>query len=402
MQGNFAGAEFKTHQKSPKKQATRTASIHVTMWAMSETRPKQFGPYVVTALLGKGGMARVYRCTDARNGAVVAVKVFITDADDDARRRFEREIRVMSQLHHPYIAPLLDYNLTPPMTYLVMPYYAGGTVADTLHKATYSPLMASRLLTTLAHALDYAHSQGYIHCDLRPSNFMLDGQGQVVLADFGLAKVIGGEVPSTLTGSLPYLAPELISGGLPDARSDVYALGASLCEILTGHTPFDADDTISYLQLHRRALPPAPSQLNPALPPDLDGPILAALQKSPRDRPQSAGEFAQMFRMAVKNLTDVQQATGAAYVERPVIVYKPLSTTTGVLSTLNDRPTLSRKMEGRPARKTDEAPKVAPKPAPPPPMLRRIRLTVFALTAAVMILVMLGVALLVLILRAGR
>lgn len=374
------------------------------MRGMSETRPKQFGPYTVTALLGKGGMARVYRCTDTRTGAIVALKVFTAHADEDARRRFEREVRVMAQLHHPYIAPLLGYDLTPQATYLVMPYYAGGTVADALHGTTYSPLMASRLLTTLAHALDYAHSQGYIHCDLKPSNFMIDGQGQVVLADFGLAKAIGGEAPSTLTGSLPYLAPELIGGGLPDARSDVYALGVSLCEVLTGHTPFDADDTISYLQLHRRALPPAPSQLNPELPPILDGPILAALQKSPQDRPQSAGELAQAFRAAVKALSGDQQSAGAAPVERPHIVYKPLNSTTGVLSTLNDRPTISHKVPSGPARKTDEAPSVAPTPAvvpPAPPALRRVRLTVFAITAAVMMLVMLGVALLVLILRAG-
>jgi serine/threonine-protein kinase len=297
-----------------------------------------FGAYRVLGLIGTGGMARVYRCQHQQTERIVAVKVLQLSADLDGMALFEREIRAMQQLKHPYIVPLYDYHLSPQLAYLVMPYFE-NTVADRLSVRLYSPREAAQALTQLAHALDYAHSLGYLHCDLKPSNLMLDGRGQLYLADFGLAKSIGRYAEQRLAfGTPPYMAPELVDGAPADVRTDIYALGVLLCELLSGHRPFVAERTIDYFYLHRRAIPPMPSQLN-NVPPALDEVVARALHKAPAERPQSAGELARLFQAAMERLSEAEQRWNPPRCERPTIVLKPVKSGSGILSELNEQPT---------------------------------------------------------------
>jgi serine/threonine protein kinase len=316
---------------------------------VDETRPKMFGEYRVLSLIGTGGMARVYRCQHWQTERIVAVKVLQLSADMNGMTLFEREIRAMQQLQYPYIAPLYDYHLSPQLAYFVMPYFE-NTVADRLNARLYSPREAAQALTQLAHALDYAHSLGYVHCDLKPSNLMLDGRGQVYLADFGLTKSIGRYTEAQLAfGTPPYMAPELA-----DVRTDVYALGVLLCEMLSGHRPFVAERTIDYFYLHRRAIPPAPSQLN-NVPPALDEAVLCALRKAPAERPHSAGEFARLFQAAVERLSEADQRWNPPHSERPSIVLKPVKSGSGILSELNEQPTQLRRPEALAAQTVERA-----------------------------------------------
>src|SRR5262249_21223558 len=163
---------------------------------------------------------------------------------------------------------------------------------------------------------------------------LLNDQGQAYLSDFGLAKSI--DVASNMTGTgqlfgtFAYMAPELADGAAADVRTDVYALGVVLCELLTGHRPFQADQPVSYAYLHRRVMPPAPSQLNPGSPQSLDSVILSALEKSPVRRPQSAGELAQSFSKAVAALPPDPQSMRAVSVLRPTL---PVNLVAGVGAT---------------------------------------------------------------------
>lgn len=306
---------------------------------MLTEKPLTFGAYQILNLVGKGGMAKVYRCVDTRDGKIVAVKMLKQPKNADAAllRSFEREIQAMSQVSHPYIVPLLDYSLTSALSYLVVPYFEGGSVADRLAMETYSPREAAQLLTHLAFALDYAHSRGYIHRDLKPSNLLLDAQGQTYLSDFGLASAIGSA--GQAFGTAAYMAPELAAGASADVRTDVYALGVTLYELLTGHRPFEADGFMTYEHLHRRAVPPTMSQLNSAVPPELDALAMKALDKSPAGRYQSAGEMARQFNGAVEALPESRKNRRASLGQRPHIVLAPVRTATGRLSLASDAPT---------------------------------------------------------------
>lgn len=332
--------------------------------AVDDSRPKQLGAYRVLSLIGKGGMARVYRCQHVETGEIVAVKVLYLAEHTDLKTLafFEREIRAMQQLRHPYIVPLRDYYLSAQLAYIVMPFFE-STVADRLVTRLYSPREAAQMLTHLAYALDHAHSLGYIHCDLKPSNLMLDAKGQLYLADFGLAKSIGRRSADQFAfGTPPYMAPELADGAAADVRTDVYALGVLLCELLSGHRPFKAERITDYFYLHRRALPPAPSQLN-TVPAALDSVILSALSKAPAERPQSAGELAQCFYAAVAQLPDADQHWNAPHTERPPIVLKPVKGGSGILRELNDQPTLTRRPEQLALSTTEQ--RASPSPALP-------------------------------------
>jgi len=276
----------------------------------------------------------VYRCTDTRTGQIVAVKTLnpLELSDNAALRAFEREIQAMQQVKHPYIVRLLDYSLSTELSYLVMPYFSGGSVADQLAEHNYSPKEAAQVISHLGFALDYAHSQGYIHRDLKPSNLLLDAKGQIYLSDFGLARAIGANTVGQLSGTPPYIAPEYIEGAGADNRTEVYALGVILCELLTGHRPFEAETPTGYITLHRKAIPPAASELNPYVPAALDSVILEALSKTPTARPQSAGELAQRFSRVVASLPNDVQEKRAPVVKRPALTARPVSGGTGVLN----------------------------------------------------------------------
>lgn len=269
---------------------------------MNDVMPEYFGRYQVVKLLGKGGMAMVYQARDPRLDRDVAVKVILPDQQKDVSflRRFEREARVLAQLTHPNIVPITDYGEQDGLPYLVMPYLPGGSLKESLAGLT-NPTPAAeaaRILAPIARALHAAHQEGIIHRDIKPSNMLLTRTGEVMLTDFGIARLLQGDVPSDLTasgtslGTPDYMSPEQVQGHPVGARSDIYSLGAVLYEMITARKPFEADTPLSMaLKRVTETLPPPRTYL-PDLPEEVEQVITRALEKAPEDRYPDMAAFA--------------------------------------------------------------------------------------------------------------
>jgi predicted Ser/Thr protein kinase len=262
--------------------------------------------YEITGVLGRGGMAIVYRARQLNIQREVAIKVIKPDLaeSDDLIKRFEREANTVAQLSHPHILKLFDYGEYEEVLYLVMELLPGGTLADVIRENPLSPERAAQLLDQIADALDYAHAQGLIHRDLKPQNILLDKQGNALLTDFGIAKVLSQSTHFTQTGAAigtpAYMPPEQWQGRPVTHQADVYALGVMLYEILTGKLPFTADTPAKYMYRHLQDKPPSIHSVVSGLPPGVDRVIQTALAKKPEDRFGSAGEMARAFRQAIE------------------------------------------------------------------------------------------------------
>jgi serine/threonine protein kinase len=267
---------------------------------------QSIGNYLVTGLLGRGGMATVYRARQEAMGRDVAIKIVPNGADESsvALQRFEREVQLIAQLQHPRILPVYDFGQTEEFTYLVMRLVETGTLADRLERGPLSFDETAKILDQLANALDYAHEHGIVHRDLKPANVFLDEAGNVYLADFGLAKLLE-RVDSQLTatgyvlGTPAYMSPEQITDQSIDRRVDVYALGLILFEMLTRQQVFSGSTPASVIFKHVSEPPPLPSSLANHLTPQIDAVVLKALAKSPDDRQQTAGELAAAFKAVI-------------------------------------------------------------------------------------------------------
>src|SRR5689334_16227728 len=241
--------------------------------------------YEITSVLGKGGMAIVYRARQLNIQREVAIKIIKPDLSqtDDLIRRFEREANTVASLSHPHILKLFDFGQFEGMLYLVMDLMPGGTLADKIRATPLSPEQAARLLDQIANALDYAHSQGLIHRDLKPQNILLDKQGNAHLTDFGIAKVLTETTGFTQTGvaigTPAYMSPEQWQDHALDARADVYALGIMLYEMLTGQLPFMAETPASLMYRHLQDRPPSVRTARANLPRGVDQVIHTALAK---------------------------------------------------------------------------------------------------------------------------
>jgi len=257
------------------------------------------GRYELAELLGSGGMARVHRARDTRMGRTVAVKTLLPElaSDPDARLRFAREAQAAGALNHPGIVTVHDQDETTDgdrvIPFLVMEYIPGSTLAQLVRsQAPLAPDRAVRIACDMLDALAHAHSHGTIHRDIKPGNVMITEEGALKVADFGIARVLHSEARLTTTGSAigtpSYMSPEQINGSDVDARSDVYAVGCVLVELLTGRPPFTDGNPINLMYWHVHTPPPVPSSRNPRVPPELDELVLAALAKSPADRPAGA------------------------------------------------------------------------------------------------------------------
>ncbi|HWW55240.1 MAG TPA: AAA family ATPase, partial [Acidimicrobiales bacterium] len=252
--------------------------------------------YQVQRLLGEGARKRVYAAVDVRLGREVAVAVVKTDGLDDAgRKRIEREARAMALLgDHPHIVTVFDVGEDLDEPYIVSQLMPGGSVADLLANAPDHRLAISdavRIAIQMGRALEHAHSHGVVHRDLKPANVWRAGDGTVLLGDFGLAATTDHSrltMDGLVVGTVSYLAPEQAVGRAPDARSDLYALGALLYEMVTGRPPFLGDDAVTVISQHLNTVPVAPSWHNAAVPAALDGLIVRLLAKDPADRPSSA------------------------------------------------------------------------------------------------------------------
>ncbi len=272
---------------------------------MADLLGQHLGPYELTALLGEGGMAAVYRAYQASMKRAVAVKVIKPGLVQmgDFVKRFEREAQTVASLSHPHILKVFDYGQHEDMVYLVMELQVGGSLAEQIRKGPLPLQTAAQILDQLAAALDYAHEHGIIHRDLKPQNVLLDEKGNAILTDFGLAKIINDVAVLTQSGlamgTPAYMSPEQWQGRPLDARTDLYSLGIMLFEMLSGKLPFQADTPPTLMYMHLNEAPPPIRELRPDIPAGLEAVVDKALAKDPGQRFSSAGELASAFRAAI-------------------------------------------------------------------------------------------------------
>jgi hypothetical protein len=256
------------------------------------------GTYQIVEKIGAGGMGSVYKAYQPSLGRYVAIKILPpqTAGDPAFGERFAQEARAIGKLRHPNIVTAFDFTQQGDIAYLVSDYIDGGTLSDQLGTAL--PLdYALGILGPIAAALDYAHSRGIVHRDIKPQNVLLSREGTPVLTDFGLAKIVGPGSGMTQAGSLmgtaDYMAPEL-AGGAESAgpAADQYALGIIAYQMLVGRHPFPSDNPLSALMAHVNKPVPLPSQLGAVLPPGAEAALLRALAKKPEDRFARSGDFA--------------------------------------------------------------------------------------------------------------
>ncbi|MGH2522975.1 MAG: serine/threonine-protein kinase, partial [Anaerolineales bacterium] len=262
---------------------------------------QKIGRYEIIRELGKGGMATVYLASDPAFGRRVAVKILPAQFSDDKefRARFQREAKVIAALEHPYIVPVYDYGEQDNRPYIVMRNMPGGTLAD---RTAGKPLKldeAIPIVQRLAEALDEAHSQEIVHRDLKPTNVLFDARGQPFLSDFGIAKLLEATTTNlTLTGVLgtpAYMSPEQALGEELDGRSDVYALGVILYEMLAGRKLYDAKTPAAVMMQHVTASIPPLDVVRLGLPPKVNAILSRALAKEKAERYQTAWELAEAF-----------------------------------------------------------------------------------------------------------
>ncbi|MCQ2001262.1 Stk1 family PASTA domain-containing Ser/Thr kinase [Arthrobacter zhaoxinii] len=245
--------------------------------------------YFVRSLVARGGMSSVYLATDRRLDRDVALKVLYPHlaADRGFLRRFESEAKSAARLSHPHVVGVLDQGITDSLAYLVMEYVPGRTLRGLMdERGPLSPRLALALMDAVVEGLAAAHDAGLVHRDVKPENVLLADNGRIKIADFGLARAVSTSTNTgTLVGTVAYLAPELVTAGGADERSDVYSAGIMLYEMLTGRQPFTGDSPIQVAFAHVHSSVPAPSALCPGLAEDLDDLVRWCTAKDPEERP---------------------------------------------------------------------------------------------------------------------
>lgn len=265
---------------------------------MEELVGKTLGQYQIMAEVGRGGMATVYRGYQTSLNRSVAVKVLAGELARNAgfRERFQREAHAVAQLAHPNILPVYDFgeDQAGGVVYLVTQFVDGGTLATRM-KNPVSPNKAARIAAQIARALDCAHARGIVHRDVKPGNVLMTRDDHPLLADFGIAKILA-ETRLTQTGASmgtpQYMSPEQAQGSHADHRSDIYALGVMLYEMLAGVLPFQADTPVGLLHQHVHEPPPPLREHAPQVSRRLEKIVMRALAKDPAERFATAGEMA--------------------------------------------------------------------------------------------------------------
>ncbi|WP_020390341.1 Stk1 family PASTA domain-containing Ser/Thr kinase [Kribbella catacumbae] len=279
------------------------------------------GRYRVGSRVAKGGMATVYEALDMRLDRIIALKVMHLGLGDDAEfgRRFVAEARAAAKLSHPNVVAVFDQGDDNGTLFLAMEYVPGRTLRDVIRQQ--SPLPPARALNLLApvlSALSAAHDAGIVHRDIKPENVLISNDGTVKVADFGLARAVtttgNTATQGLLMGTVSYLAPELVTDGSADARSDVYSAGILLYELLTGSKPHSGDTPIQVAYAHVHADVPPPSQLVPGIPPYVDALVQRATARDRDLRPADARVFSRQVhrvRSAIEEgLPDDPELTG--------------------------------------------------------------------------------------------
>ena len=271
-------------------------------------RGTQIGSYVIDSYLGRGGMGIVYRAFHPRLERWAAIKLLPPiGSSSDARDRFEREARAVAKLRHRHILSVFDFGEYAGQPYMVVEYMPNGALDHRMPKAPLTAIQALALLRPLGEALDYAHQQGVLHRDVKPANVFLDSELQPVLADFGLAKMLGEQsltASGMISGTPTHISPEQTMGKPLNAQSDLYSLAVIGFQLLTARLPFQGEGMMDLLYAHVHTEVPAPTTFNPALPAPIDGVMLRALAKDPRDRYDSAAELVGALEAAAAGRVD--------------------------------------------------------------------------------------------------
>ncbi len=265
--------------------------------------------YEVRSLLARGGMATVYEAIDLRLDRRVALKVMHPHlaADPGFVARFEREAKSAARLSHPHVVGVYDQGEADGLVYLAMEFIPGRTLRDVIRE--YGPLTTEQalvLLEPVLEALSAAHDAGLVHRDIKPENVLISHDGRVKVADFGLARAVAtsdtNATAGVLIGTVAYLAPEQVERGEADARTDVYAAGVCLFEMITGRVPHSGDSPLAVAYQHVNADVPAPSSLTPGIPPEADAIVRAATRRDPGQRYRSSADFLADVRRARASL----------------------------------------------------------------------------------------------------
>ena len=268
--------------------------------------------YEIESVLGIGGMAVVYKAYDRQLNRDVAVKVLRDDVamDAESRKQFRKEYQAVGKLSHPNIRAVYDVVVSGDTEYIVMEYVNGINLKQYMKKkGKLSWQEVLSLSIQIARALSHAHSRNIVHMDIKPQNIMLPRDGSVKIADFGIAQMdepVSGEgAAEEAVGSIHYISPEQARGETVDARSDIFSLGIVMYEMLTGKLPFDGDTVEQVAMQHYSSIPDAPSQLDPDIPPELEGITLHAMEPDLEDRYATADDM-------LADLEDFQRSLTAA------------------------------------------------------------------------------------------
>ncbi len=279
------------------------------------------GRYQVRSRIARGGMATVYLATDLRLERRVAIKIMHGHLADDStfKSRFVQEARSAARLAHPNVVNVFDQGQDSDMAYLVMEYLPGITLRDLLKDyGKLTPEQTIDIMEAVLSGLAAAHKAGIVHRDLKPENVLLADDGRIKIGDFGLARAASANTATgqALLGTIAYLSPELVTRGVADARSDIYALGIMMYEMLTGQQPFQGEQPMQIAYQHANDAVPSPSSKNPAVPAELDELVLWATEKDPDRRPRDAREM-------LDRLLEAEKALRGEAVLQPTMVLPP-------------------------------------------------------------------------------
>ena len=263
-------------------------------WLDKYSGKKLDGRYEIHELIGVGGMAYVYRCTDTIDDREVAVKILKDEFlnNEEFIRRFKNESKAIAMLSHPNIVKVYDVSFGDMIQYIVMEYIDGITLKEYIEmQGIIDWREALHLTTQILKALNHAHEKGIVHRDIKPQNIMLLQDGTIKVTDFGIAR-LSDTATKTMTekaiGSVHYIAPEQAKGSKTDGKSDLYSIGVMLYEMITGKLPFEADSAVSVALMQLQSTPTMPREINPGIPSGLEQITMHAMQKNPNDRYQSA------------------------------------------------------------------------------------------------------------------
>ncbi|SMQ67418.1 serine/threonine protein kinase [Agreia sp. VKM Ac-1783] len=286
------------------------------------------GRYQVRSRIARGGMATVYLATDLRLERRVAIKIMHGHLADESnfKERFVQEARSAARLAHPNVVNVFDQGQDSDMAYLVMEYLPGMTLRDLLKDyGTLTTEQTLDIMDAVLGGLAAAHKAGIVHRDLKPENVLLADDGRIKIGDFGLSRATSANTATgqALLGTIAYLSPELLTRGTADARSDIYAAGIMMYEMLTGAQPFVGDQPMQIAFQHANDQVPRPSAVNPSVPRDLDDLVLWATAKDPVDRPTDGRAMLEQLRLTEQSMSATQAATTG--IQRTVVMPAALS-----------------------------------------------------------------------------